>query len=159
MFDPRAYGDVVANILALDGNGQRLMPLVRTPRGLPGARELISSAKVTPLQRAALYVYCDLWNDAHETAQEIDTPDGSYWHAIVHRQEPDPGNAAYWFRQVGTHPIFPALRTAAAEIGLPVGPAWDPFAFIDYSTRAAPASPEDLLARRVQLAEWQLLFK
>ena len=27
MFDPHAYGEEIAGILAMDGNGERLMPL------------------------------------------------------------------------------------------------------------------------------------
>jgi len=140
MFDPQAYGPEIAAILARESD--------RT------AGDLIKAANLTPLLRAGLYLYCDCWTEAHETAQDINTPDGSYWHAIVHRLEPDPGNAAYWYRQVGTHPIFPALRTRAAEIGLPVGARWDPFAFIDYAT----ASPDSQITREVSRAEWQLLF-
>jgi len=92
--------------------------------------------------------------------QDIATPEGSYWHAIVHRQEPDAGNSAYWFRQVGAHAIFPALRDAAAEIGIPVGPRWNPQAFIDLCERAgqSPGSELERQAREVQRAEWQLLF-
>ena len=56
-------------------------------------------------------------------AQDLETQEGSYWHAIVHRQEPDAGNSGYWFRQVGKHPIFPALRARAAEIGVEFGDA------------------------------------
>jgi hypothetical protein len=66
---------------------------------------------------AGLYLYFGCWAEAHETAQDIATPEGSYWHAIVHRQEPDAWNSGYWFRQVGAHAIYPALRDAAAEIG------------------------------------------
>jgi hypothetical protein len=93
-------------------------------------------------------------------AQDLETPEGSYWHALVHRQEPDAGNSGYWFRQVGTHPIFPELRTRAQQIGLTVGDRWDAFAFIDYCEKARlhPGSAEERIALDVQLAEWQLLF-
>ena len=117
---------------------------------------------------AGLYLYFDCWTEAHEIAQDIATVEGSYWHAIVHRQEPDAANAGYWFRQVGAHAIFPAIRDAAAEIGLAVGPRWKPEAFIELCERArqsgraalgpSPGSDLERQARAVQLAEWQLLF-
>src|SRR5712672_4382044 len=119
MFDPHAYGDEVATILALDGNGERLMPLVHGSGGSAQAQERVKAARVVPAIRAGLYLYFDCWEQAHEVAQDINTPEGSYWHAIVHRQEPDPGNAGYWFRQVGSHAIFPALQLRAAAAGVP----------------------------------------
>jgi hypothetical protein len=168
-FDPRNYGDAVAAILHLDADGQRLTPLVSTRAGSDEARKLIRqagprqlfpNARAPEAAMAGLFLYFDCWTEAHETAQDVATPDGSYWHAIVHRQEPDASNAAYWFRQVGTHAIFPALREAAAEIGLAVGPRWNPQAFIDLCERARqlPQSELEQQARTVQRAEWQLLF-
>jgi hypothetical protein len=61
---------------------------------------------------------------------------------------------------VGKHPIFPALRARAAEIGVECGKSWDPLAFIDYceAARQRPGSPEERKALEVQRAEWQLLF-
>ena len=109
---------------------------------------------------AGLYLYFSCLDEAHNIAQSIETPDGSFWHGIMHRQEPDAGNAGYWFRRVGRHAIFPELRAAADSLGYPAGPSWDPFAFIDACEKARrnAGSPQELLLQKVQLAEWQLLF-
>jgi hypothetical protein len=168
-FDARNYGSATAAILHLDGDGYRPMPLATVGAGSGQARTVIRDAgagRLFPRSRApeaalaGLYLYFDCWTEAHETAQDIATVEGSYWHAIVHRQEPDPGNAGYWFRQVGAHAIFPALHQAATEIGLAVGPRWEPEAFIELCERArqSPGSELERQARAVQLAEWQLLF-
>lgn len=138
MFDPNAYGPEVARILAL---------------GEEEAREAIRVSKLPDLVRTGLFNRFGCWNEAHELAQNIETAEGSYWHGIVHRQEPDAGNAAYWFRRVGSHPIFPALRDRALEIGYRAGGQWDPIAFIDYCERQ-PGK----IARGVERAEWELLF-
>lgn len=163
-FDPNAYGPEVAAILALDGNGKRLMPLMQGPCSSPQALAAITAAaakkRLPEAAVAGLYLYFSCWEEAHEIAQNISTPEGSYWHAIVHRQEPDAGNSGYWFRQVGAHPIFPALLDEAARIGVDFGPRWDPIAFIEMCERARqePGSETERKALETQRAEWQLLF-
>src|SRR5580658_2038675 len=163
-FNPKAYGPEVAGILALDGNGERLMPLVQGACSSPQAKaalDALAQRKIlSDSALAGLYLYFSCWDEAHNIAQDISTPEGSYWHAIVHRQEPDAGNAGYWFRQVGAHPIFPALREEAARIGVDFGPRWNPVAFIEMCERArqAPGSSAERLALETQRAEWQLLF-
>jgi len=160
MFDPHAYGDEIAGILALDGSGERLMPLAGGTCSSAEARGLLKASRLRPAVLAGLYLYFSCWDEAHGVVQDLDTPEGSYWHALVHRQEPDAGNSGYWFRRVGQHPIYPSLRTRAAEIGVESGDNWDPFAFIDYceAARKRPGSPEERKALEVQRAEWQLLF-
>jgi hypothetical protein len=160
MFDPHAYGDEIAAILALDGNGERLMPLAGGTCSSQEARDLLKAAQLPPAVLAGLYLYFSCWDDAHVVAQDLESKEGSYWHAIVHRQEPDAGNSGYWFRQVGSHQIFPALRARAAEIGVEFGDRWNPIAFIDYceAARKNPGSPDEQKALLVQRAEWQLLF-
>ena len=159
-FDPRTYGAEVAAVLSLAENGRRLMPLTRGQCISEDARARTREAGFPPAVLAGLYLYFDCWNDAHETAQDIATPEGSYWHAIVHRQEPDAFNSSYWFRQAGSHAIFPALREAAGEIGIDLGPHWKPEAFISLCERArlSPGSELERQAVEVQRAEWQLLF-
>ncbi len=41
------------------------------------------------------------WDAAHETAQEIETNDGSWIHAYLHRKEGDISNASYWYSRAG----------------------------------------------------------
>lgn len=41
------------------------------------------------------------WEQAHELAQEIESPEAAWVHAYLHRREGDPGNAAYWYRRAG----------------------------------------------------------
>ena len=41
------------------------------------------------------------WKEAHNLAQEIESPDGSWVHAYLHRKEGDTSNAAYWYRLAG----------------------------------------------------------
>lgn len=41
------------------------------------------------------------WENAHDIAQDITGPTGSWIHAYLHRKEGDRWNAEYWYRQAG----------------------------------------------------------
>jgi hypothetical protein len=112
----------------------------------------------------------DFHDESHAISQDLNTPEGSYWHGILHRREPDYWNAKYWFRRVPKHPIFAALAADAAELtqdaATPAGSEyllrqamWDASAFVDLCEKAA-SGREDLvlLCRRIQRREWDLLF-
>ena len=163
-FQSSDYGSEVAEILRLDGDGERLLPLAMERCSSEAARErlrgiaadmLFPGAFAPEAALSGLYVYFSCFEEAHNIAQDILTVEGSYWHAIVHRQEPDAANAAYWFRQVGTHPIFPALAQASGRDA-----PWDPFAFTDMceQARRQPGSELEARARAIQRLEWQMLF-
>jgi len=49
----------------------------------------------------------DRWDEAHEVAQDIDTPLGSRIHGLLHVIEGDLGNAGYWYRRAGCPAIQP----------------------------------------------------
>lgn len=175
-WNPIVYGATAAEILALAGNGARLMPLAEGVCCCDEARRRIRNAEpedLFPLASAprgalaGLYLYFSCRDEAHEVAQADASAEGSYWHAIVHRQEPDAGNSSYWFHRVGKHPVFAALLERARAIdkahpgtNLDLAEAWDPIAFIGVCERARrrPDSELEQAALEIQRAEWQLLF-
>jgi hypothetical protein len=53
------------------------------------------------LLKALLYDARGDWDHAHRIAQQVETPDGCWVHAYLHRKEGDRGNAQYWYRQAG----------------------------------------------------------
>lgn len=117
---------------------------------------------------SGLWLLANCLEESHTISQEISNSTGSYWHGIMHRREPDYGNAKYWFRRVGKHPIFPDLASCAQEFrnSNPIvaqlsadGKEWDPFAFVDACENANRNGGEGkILCEQLQMAEWHLLF-
>ena len=171
-FDSTAYGPAVAAILALDGNGERLMPLASgrcssaeavTKIDTAGASSLFPKSRAPEAALSGLYLYFSAIDKAHEVAQSVGSAEGAYWHGIVHRQEPDPSNARYWLRRVGSHRIFGDLARAAERFpAAKVSPngRWDPIRFVEICEQAQsqPDSPLAQMALELQRVEWQLLF-
>jgi hypothetical protein len=103
-----------------------------------------------------MWLYFNFLEESHRLSQDIETPDGSFWHAIMHRREPDADNSKYWWRRVGKHPVLDALRERAPELGYEFTTA---AAFVDHCERVRDTgSAEEERAQRVQLLEWQLFF-
>lgn len=128
----------------------------------PGLR--LRDRAAAELVVAGLWLGYDFMDEAHEVAQSIDAIGGSYWHALVHRREPDPANAAYWFRRVPDHPIWPELLADARALA-PTFPElftarrWDARRFAELCAAAddssEAAAPLQAIARR----EWALLIE
>src|SRR5260370_18518308 len=88
LFRAGDYGPEVSAILALDGDGRRLMPLVMERCTSEAARERLRAAPPPPLFPGArapemapcgLYVYFSCFEEAHAIAN-VRTPDGRYLH-------------------------------------------------------------------------------
>ena len=153
------------------------MPLIADGcRSIDAAARLraIDAKKTWPHARgpksclSALWIYFSEFDQPHCIVPKLKSTEGAYWHAILHRMEPDPGNAGYWFRQLGAHPVFRQVALAAyrtvtkiPEAEFRCNPAkWDPYAFVGFCERARrqPGSPSETAAQEIQLAEWQALF-
>lgn len=151
----------------------RLEPALLVPRG-PWSPELqrdiaaLDAAKYN----ASLAVKAGLllWNDdlegCHKIAQDLPDEFGAYLHGIMHRREPDYGNAKYWFRRVGEPPLFPQLHAAALELlgdtpgleayrkALVSAKSWDPFRMVDWCESAGEEREVSFL-RALQAIEIQ----
>lgn len=131
------------------------------------------SEKNQDLIRALLLLWHDHLDAAHRIAQDIDDSDGAFVHGIMHRREPDYGNAKYWFRHVGKHPSFRPLSQQAGAFleqsgqklllaRLAPGGEWDAFAFVDACEESASRPATDPLAtvlRQVQRLETEVLLE
>jgi hypothetical protein len=157
--NPTAYAPAVAELLAVPcpmplGPGTPDRSVADRIRlvTIPGVRDASVGAC-----RAGLWLRFNHLDESHAISQADESdPDRNFWHAVMHRREPDPDNSKYWWRRVGPHPVLDQLRTAAAAIGYTF---ISPYDFVDYceAMRDTGGQGEEL-AERVQMLEWQLLF-
>ena len=74
------------------------------------------AAPLRPLLTSAALLWHDHLDASHTLSQDIETREGSWLHGIMHRREPDYGNAKYWFKRVGRHPAFAKLASRAQAL-------------------------------------------
>jgi hypothetical protein len=178
-FDIQMYGPEFAPLLSID----RRRPLDAGSPDVEAQRALSSLTVESAFAHASLaddamaacciagiWLLHDFLDESHSISQAIDTPSGSFWHAIMHRREGDFSNAKYWFRYVGQHPIYEDLEMRAAEIAaehgeaavvqqLSVGNKWHPAGFVNLcqGARGGRERTRDMCLD-IQQVEWELLF-
>ena len=122
---------------------ERLAALVPVQVGL--SRGVVGSVD-WELFRGGLLYAANALEKAHSLFQEASSPEGAYWHGMVHRREGDFSNALYWVRRAGPIPALAGLV------------AFSPTAFIAECAAAATrrTAPPQLL--EVQRSEWEALM-
>ncbi len=139
-------------------------------------RDIFSQTQIPEQTRALVRSLVLLWHDyldeSHSISQNLHSPDGSFLHGIMHRREPDYGNAKYWFHRAGELPCFPeiaarvtrflddanenSLKTKLVRDG-----RWDALAFVDVCEGALTKRAEKTISvlRKIQEIECNTLLE
>jgi len=119
---------------------------------------------------AGLWLWHDFLDESHTISQHNETPNGSFWHAIMHRREGDFSNSKYWLAKCANHPIYTSMAVRADDVIRPypadksifrlTAQGWNPAAFVDLVEQVHnhPTDPRHTLAVSLQQLEWRLLF-
>ncbi len=133
VIDPQGNGDFAAQLNSMS------------------ARDLFDSPVKSPSMAACcqsgLWLLHNFLHESHEISQSIDSAEGSWWHAIMHRSEGDFSNAKYWYRRVGEHEAMGEIEGG-----------FDPNAFVDLCQRDYRSGPLSDETQAIAFAEWKALF-
>jgi hypothetical protein len=183
MVDP-SLSPRARNVLSIDAK-TAYEALVPTRGGSAEARDAIELLKPTDVLAApgsdreaasaalsGLWLWHDFLHESHELSQKIESPIGSFWHAIMHRREGDFSNAKYWFRRVGNHAAMPALAARVDTLiqqlpadkslfKLTSGGTWNGSAFVDLVEAVHRDEKDSRRATVIELQrlEWRTLFE
>jgi hypothetical protein len=173
------YGPLVAPLLTVNES----MTLARgKPDEKAGASlKSLSSQSMFPgetIRRKEMAQLClsGLWllhgylDESHAISQAIKTDEGSYWHGLMHRREPDFPNAKFWLSRVAYHPVTETLgekvpsmvRQADLDFStafLSQQDTWNADSFVDLCQAVLMGKSEgSSICLRVAALEWELLF-
>ena len=98
---------------------------------------------------SGLWLLHGFLDESHDISQALKTAEGSFWHGIMHRIEPDFWNSKYWYHQVGSHQVIDALAARRSDY---------PDGFVDACQRAHESGGDSEVASDA-IAEWICLFE
>jgi hypothetical protein len=174
-----SYSSMINKILDADGGAYELLVVrgetpTRAHELLDEVRpeELVSGpVKSEPAARAmlaGLWLWHDGLEESHALSQKLNSAEGSYWHAILHRREGDFSNSKYWLAKCRGHPAGIQIAAGLRAIIGNSDPALqrlakggcDPGALVDLVERVHDRPSEALhsVAVAVQRLEWNCLF-
>lgn len=163
---PNAYASLVVSGPTPQAAAQALNSM--TPQQL--ISKPIRQADDARAALAGLWLWLGALAESHAISQELVSPTGSFWHAIMHRLEGDFSNSKYWYRRCDTHQVNKMMGSIASslagdlaadrQVAHALGGGWNPLGFVDLvqAVHHKPADPRHDLAVRLQRAEWIALF-
>jgi hypothetical protein len=110
----------------------------------------IRDSEMAACCHSGLWLLNNFLHQSHEISQSIDSAEGSWWHAIMHRTEGDFSNAKYWYRRVGSHEAM--LDVDAGQ------ESFDAADFVDRCQQEYRNGPLSDETQATAFAEWQALF-
>lgn len=146
-------------------------PLAGLDQAVFGGAGAAGSAELSAGCLAGLWLWNGFLAESHAVSQAIHSAEGNWWHGIMHRREPDAGNAKYWFRQIGDHrlagPLAARVRQTFAGSEVPAEAdwlqtldRWDAHRFVDLCEQARGRGDRlEQFAREVAAIEWFSLFE
>ncbi len=138
--------------------------------GNQGEAGAASGRSISSAAEAGILLWFGHLDASHELSQDLNDLQGSYWHGLMHRREPDHANAAYWFRRVGSHSIFAQLAGVLAQVPWKSAAlasraarkaAWDPYWMNDCCEEARNGGSASFVLelQGLQWAEYHLLLR
>ena len=112
-----------------------------------GLRSVTREQRDWELICGGLFYAGDALDRAHSIFQEVDTPEGAYWHGMLHRREGDFSNSRYWIQRAGR---------VAALAGLD---ALSPVLFIGKCEAAAKKQEDPGGLLELQRQEWDAMMR
>jgi hypothetical protein len=168
----RAGGEGAYGRLVVGGGGNG--PLAKMVGGLTAEKMFarpVKHADDAAAALAGLWLWVDALEECHKIAQDLVSPTGSFWHAVMHRREGDFSNSKYWYHRCPNHHVMKMLGAVSSslvegfesdrQVMRVISGGWNPDALVDLveQVNENPSDPRFDLAVKLQRAEWTGLFE
>ena len=124
-----------------------------------------TSTEQQALIRSALLLWHDHLEASHEISQCLNSKDGCFLHALMHRREPDFPNAKYWLNRTGQYKAYSEIakrsKILLKEGNLPklFTGEWNPYAMVDSVEHAKPNTQTYKTLQKIQQIEMEIFIE